>query len=177
MSNKNSGTAKEDNSLAENKNRPKAYLRYKKRVHFVVRLSLRKREGTLDLTRDLIFDHVIVMPDLRELIVAQERINFLEQNQDHSFVVFIITMKPIFEGSVLDYMSDLLVGTPVKFTTDPRRSLECAPEMTIGGLIKRNFNTTVSAVTRVDHDLCYGRALNIDPGVEILLDIKKFHHK
>ena len=177
MSNKYSNKAKKYNSLVEVINRSKTFERCKKRLYFVVRLSLRKREIFPDLTRNIIYEHVIVMPVLRELIVAQVNVNLQKQNQDYSFVIFIITKQPTFERTVYDHMSHFLIGTPVKITSGPSESLKFVPEITIEGLIRRNFSTTVFAVTRDDHNLRYGRAPGIDPSEETLLDFKKFHSK
>ena len=144
------------------------------RRFFVLRLRLCKRENVPELSRQIIYDHLIKMNELDEMIVAQEEIKLLPHQQAHAFKVFIITKKKLPEEAVLNYMLPLLSGERTTSFDDPYRSVNCTPEMKISGLIHKSFRSTVTALTKIDHHCFYGGR---PASEQSIFDTDDFHKK
>lgn len=144
------------------------------RCFFVLRMRLCKRANVPEMNRKIIWDHIRQMNELSEAIVAQEAIKLLPHQQDHSFTILIVTKEKIHEKDVLSFMVPLLAGERITTFDDPYRSFSCTPEMKISGLIRKSLRSTVTALTRIDHDCFYG---GHPAGETSLFDTDYFHKK
>jgi hypothetical protein len=137
-------------------------------------MRLSKREGVPELSRRMVWDHLRQMNELSEMMVAEEAIKLLPHQQDHSYTIFIVTKSKMREEEVLSYMTPLLAGERTTTFDDPYRSAHCTPEIKISGLIQKSVRSTVTALTRIDHDCFYG---GLPRGEPSCFDLAFFHNK
>jgi len=150
--------------------------RNRARQHFVITLRLRKR-NIPDITKDQIWDHLEAMPEFSEMILSQEETRLLPHLQALTFMAFLITNKDLLEKDVIEYMQPLLEGEPLSDNFNHRQDIYCVPELKIQGLINKNFDYTVTQMTKLDFNVYYGAGLKRNKNVQSVFDIENFHHK
>jgi hypothetical protein len=146
----------------------------RKRMNFVLRMSPYKKEDAAPLDRNKIWSHLSNLPNIREMIVAQEEIKIFPFQQDYSFVIFIIMKISVLEDEIMKFVKPLLMGKRVTSFDDPFRATNCTPEITIEGLIHKNRRNTIHEVTKVDMNCFYG---GVPTDQEPIISSKHFHKK
>jgi hypothetical protein len=148
--------------------------RNRTRVNFFLRISPYIKHDVPPLNKLTIWRHLSKLPNIREMIVAQEEIKIFPFQQDFSFVIFIITKKAVLEDEIMNYINPLLIGERVTTHDDPYRSLNSTPEVLIEGLINKNRSHTIKEATKVDMNCFFGGAATEKKAI---IGTRDFHKK